>query len=191
MKKLLLLSLLALCSCKQMERAFYEEHVAQVPAQTNVVTTYVTNTVFHPEQSNAQGGVVVPSRIESRVIPLQSYVIEPVRYETNIVVRPIVQATSEMTGVLPIPGAGVIAILLGWAFTGYATWKNAKDKRTFQKVSKALVQGIEAGREILLETPEGQKLDLKVKEELVKHQELHDVLNEVGTLVNRYTGTTH
>jgi hypothetical protein len=59
-----------------------------------------------------------------------------------------------------------------------------------KKLAAALVTGIEAGRQILQTTSEGQKLDAKFKDMLIAHQEAAGVLNAASTLVNTLTGNT-
>lgn len=104
---------------------------------------------------------------------------------TNIVlkVRPEIEGGAKILTALPFPFAGVAGTLVGFAASAYLALRQ-------RKVAVALVQGIEAGRELLQNTPEGQKLDTKLKDELIKHQEAAGVVNAVAKLVNRYTGDT-
>ena len=59
-----------------------------------------------------------------------------------------------------------------------------------KKALSAVVLGVEAGRKILQETPEGQKLDAQLKDALIHYQEVAGVLNKVSGIVNNITGDT-
>jgi len=147
---------------------------------TNVVTLTLTNQVTH-EVTQTNVVTVTPQMV---VTPQVTYTYAPASYVTNLVERPEIKGLIEGGGsMLPIPGAGVIALLAGWAYSAYGAMRN-------KKLATALVTGIEAGRRILQETPEGQKLDARVKAALMEHQQWAGVLSEAGKVVERYTGET-
>lgn len=102
---------------------------------------------------------------------------------TNYGANPIALDAAQTVSALPFPFAGTAGIALGWALTAYAAFRN-------RKLATALVTGIEAGRQILQTTPEGQKLDAKVKDALIAHQDAAGVLNAASSLVNSLTGNT-
>lgn len=111
---------------------------------------------------------------------------------TNIVYVPtgnvtpgVQQVTGLLTdlGTIGVPWAGVAGGVLGWLATLYVGIRRGR-------VNVALIQGIEASRKILRETPEGQVLDAKIKALLQEHQDVAGVLNEVNKLVNQYTSKT-
>lgn len=162
--------LLTLTGCSTLDKLY---------TPTPTVTPAVTNSVPQviPAATNAVTGVVLPSVTNELQI-----VTAP---QTNIVIapNPTVQAGIQAAAALPFPFAGVVAILGGWLYTAYANMRN-------KKLSAALVTGIDAGRQILQSTPEGQKLDAKFKDVLIQHQELAGVLNAASTLVNTLTGDT-
>lgn len=170
MKKTILLAFTAcllttlLTGCDTLQNALLTPRQTVTPAVTNYVTTTIT----------------LPS---GDVAPVTTQVIRPA--VTNTVWEPsaMAQGGTQLVGSLPIPGAATAGILGGWLLTAFAAWKN-------KKLSVALVKGIDAGREILQTTPEGQRLDAKLKDALISHQELAGVLNAAARLVNEHTGDT-
>lgn len=102
---------------------------------------------------------------------------------TNYAPNPVAVATAQTVAALPFPFAGTAGIALGWLITAYASIKN-------KRLASALVTGIDAGRQILQTTPEGQRLDAKFKDMLIQHQDAAGVLNEASKLVNKLTGDT-
>jgi hypothetical protein len=102
---------------------------------------------------------------------------------TNYAASPLALGAATTVAALPFPFAGTAGIALGWALTAYAAFRN-------RKLATALVTGIEAGRQILQTTPEGQKLDAKFKDVLIQHQDAAGVLNSASKLVNQYTSDT-
>lgn len=150
--------------CGTIESALLTTHQTVTPAVTNSVTVLSTNAA-------------------GEVTPIVTQIIKPAI--TNTVYEPsvIAQGGTELIGSLPLPGAKTAAILGGWLLTAFAGWKN-------KKLAVALVKGIDAGRQILQTTPEGQRLDAKFKDALIDHQETANVLNAAAKLVNQYTGDT-
>lgn len=171
MKKTTLLTILAAISiavvgagCSAMDGALLSSHFTVTPAVTNIVAVVSTNSAGQSETNFEQ-------HVKSAV--------------TNTVYEPSTMAQVGVTaiGALPFPGAGTAGIALAWLATAYAAYRN-------KKLSVALVKGIDAGRQILQTTPEGQKLDAKFKDALIDHQEISGVLNAASQLVNEYTGDT-
>lgn len=188
MKKLLSLSILVILSaiaitgCGTIDKA-YNKVVSIIPAhivRTN--TTYVTNVAILPSYTDP-AGVVIPAQTKIVVQPTVTYDYAPEQTATNLVANPSVQGITQIVGAAPFPFAGTASIALGFLYSAYAAIRN-------KKLNVALVQGIEAGRQVLQTTPEGQSLDKKVKDLLISHQEAAGVLNEASKLVNEYTHNT-
>lgn len=91
-----------------------------------------------------------------------------------------------------IPASGVAPItslaLNGLLAIG-AVWLGKK-KRTAEQVSTSLVQGIDTFRDILDQTPQGAKIDAKLKETLRHHQQALQVQKEISKLLDRYQTPT-
>lgn len=179
------LSLAAFCfiGCAAIDRNLYSQKVETIPGEViRTNTTFLTNVVVTPSYTNSAGNIVAA---EARIViePTVTYDYSPPVTVTNLVPKQVVKTATDVVGALPVPFAGTAAVFLGWLYTGYAAIRN-------RRVSAALVQGIEAGRKILQETPEGQRLDAKVKDLLIHHQEVSGVLDAASRLVNRYTGDT-
>ena len=158
--------IIAFCSagCSAVESSLLKSHSTVTPAVTNAVEVVATD---------ASGALV--TNVTLHVTPAVTNVV----YEPT----PIAQAGAAAIGALPFPGAGTAAIVGGWLLTALAAWRN-------KKLSVALVKGIDAGRQILQTTPEGQRLDAKFKDALIENQEIAGVLNAASSLVNNYTGDT-
>jgi hypothetical protein len=180
MKKLafiLPLTVALFTGCTALDKALYETRVETTPPQ--IVRTNVTATTNFTAVVQADGTVTT----NAIILPVISYDYAPAVSVTNLAPRAPISAATQAIGALPVPGAGLGAIALGWLYTAYAAFRN-------KRVAQALVTGIEAGRRALQETPEGQKLDGRIKDALIEHQTVAGVLNEVGKLVNTYTGDT-
>jgi hypothetical protein len=176
--KLLLFGLLTLAlaaGCTQLDRAYRREVAVVKPATVTTNQVLVTNLVV-----TAGGTNLV-------VTPVLTVTTHPPVLVTNLVeipaVRGGIEVVSGVAGGAGIPFAGAGALLLGWAYSAYAAFRN-------RRLATALVTGIEAGRKILQETPEGQKLDGRVKDALIEHQEIASVLHAASRLVNTYTANT-
>ena len=196
------LAVVVLCftGCNFLDKAYVQKpggavigtNIVVIPAVTNtVVAPVVTNTVIVPPKIDLATGIVVPGSTNITVTGGSTFVtitpastnFVPVLAPPTLETNSMISGGISMLGSLPVPGAGAAALALGWLYSAYAAIRN-------KKVSVALVQGIEAGRQILQTTPEGQKLDAKVKDALLQHQDIAGVLNEVSGLVNAYTGDT-
>lgn len=125
-----------------------------------------SQTTVTPPSTNAVTGVVTPGSTNVTILP-----------------NPVLVAGTNTIAGLPIPYAGVAGVGLGWLLQAYAYIRQ-------KKLSTALVTGIEAGRKILQQTPEGQALDSKVKDALIEHQDIAGVLNQASALVNQLTANT-
>jgi len=109
--------------------------------------------------------------------------VTPAVTNTTYTPNPIAQGTATAIGALPLPWCGTAGAVLGACIAMYANYRN-------KKLAGALVTGIEAGRQILQTTPEGQRLDGMVKEALINHQEAAGVLNAASKMVNDLTSNT-
>ncbi|MDE2102584.1 MAG: hypothetical protein KGL39_35380 [Patescibacteria group bacterium] len=183
---------LGVCGCSSLDK-LYSTQTFTNPATTNEVaqvTPAFTNqtAVVHPATTNTLTGEITPptTNIVLNVTPPVTNLVQvviPATTSTQLVPNSSVATGIQAAGAIPLPFAGVAAGLLGWLYTAYAAARN-------KKLASALVTGIEAGRQILQSTPEGQKLDAKVKDALIQHQELAGVLNQASALVNSLTGNT-
>lgn len=175
-----------LTGCSGLEAVLYQketERAAGAIMATNLV--FRTNLVMAAEaRTNPATGEISSPQWRQVIVPEITYEYAPAILRTNLAPRPQVEGMLEGTHFLPVPFAGTIAMVLGWVYSAYAALRN-------RRVAKALVLGIESGRRLLLETPEGQRLDARIKDALVKHQEWAGALGETRRLVERYTGTTH
>lgn len=172
------------CTGCKFEEKLYQRRVEQIPAAVvGSVTEWSTNEVVYPAQTNLVTGVVAPPVTNVIILPHVRPVYAPPVTTTNLVPNPVVESVIASAGALPIPWAGTAAAVVGWLYTAYANFRN-------KKLSKALVEGIEAGRKILTATPEGQKVDQKVKDALMDAQMIRGVLNEASKLVNELTDKT-
>ena len=123
-------------------------------------------TTVTPPSTNAVTGVVTPGSTNVTLIP-----------------KPNLVADTNLVSSLPIPYAVPAGLGLGWLLQAYCFVRQ-------KKLSTALVTGIEAGRKILQQTPEGQALDAKVKDALIEHQDIAGVLNAASAMVNSLTANT-
>jgi hypothetical protein len=111
------------------------------------------------------------------------FVVTPERTESVLVDKPIINSGLGMAKSVPIPYAGLLGSILGLFYTAYRMFRN-------KQALKAVVMGIEEGRKILQTTPELQAIDMKIKDALIRHQELAGVLTTVSDVVNTYTDKT-
>ena len=108
-----------------------------------------------------------------------------VRPKTSL--EPLIEAT---TSFIPAPGvAPLTSLALNGLLAIGAVWLGKK-KRTADKVSASLVQGIDTFRDILDQTPQGEKIDAKLKETLRQHQQALQVQKEISKLLDRYATPT-
>ena len=157
-------TLLALSGCSTVDKALLTSTQTVTPAITNAVITEATNT-------------------DGTITPVAELVVTPPQTNTTFAPNTTVSTGLTILGAVPIPWAGTAAAILAAALSMYASGRN-------KKLAAALVTGIEAGRQILQTTPEGQKLDAKIKDALIEHQEAAGVLNAASALVNDLTGNT-
>ncbi len=95
-----------------------------------------------------------------------------------------------LTSLIPVTGSTPLASLaLNGALAIGAIWLGKK-KHTAEKVSTSLVQGIDTFRDILDQTPQGAKIDAKLKETLRQHQQALQVQKEISKLLDRYATPT-
>jgi hypothetical protein len=176
MRYVILYALCFLCGCSSIDKHLYNQQVVQTKeAVTNTVLSYVTNTV----PVMVEGKTVTNTVIQ----PISTTTITPALYTTNLVDNPIVTTSIEVTRDLPIPFAGLAGGLLAMLYSSYRMIRN-------KQTVNALVNGIEAGRQLLQTTPELKQIDDKFKDLLIHHQEIAGVLNEVSKVVNDKTGNT-
>jgi hypothetical protein len=126
------------------------------------------------------------STIEPHLYGTGTPAVDPITGEAvpgDLLVNPAIETAIRGIGQLPVPGAAVGAVLLGWLYTGYAARRN-------RRVSVALIEGIEAGRKALVQTPGGHALDDRIRQALIEHQQFRGVLEYVARLVQRYTEET-
>jgi hypothetical protein len=94
-----------------------------------------------------------------------------------------------LTSFIPAPGASPLASLaLNGAFAVGAVWLGKK--RTAEKVSASLVQGIDTFRDILDQTPKGAQIDASLTKTLKDQQHALRVEREVHKLLQRYATPT-
>lgn len=74
---------------------------------------------------------------------------------------------------------GVVALVVGGIYAGWATWKNARDG----KALAVLTQAVETGREIIKTTPQGKELEENYIEWLKQNQRTAGVIALVGAVV--------
>ena len=63
-------------------------------------------------------------------------------------------------------------------------------KRTADKVSASLIQGIDTFRDVLDQTPQGEKIDARLTETLREHQNALQVQREINKLLERFVTPT-
>jgi len=160
----------------------YDNVVTYTPAITNSYTKLITNSIVTPSFTN-EVGVIIPEKTTQVITPIVEIVITPESYSTNLVNKPMVESGLAITGSLPVPFAGFAGGLLTLIYSIYRMIRN-------KQALKAVILGIEEGRKLLQTTPELQAVDSKIKDALIKHQELAGVLNTVSSVINSYTGDT-
>lgn len=74
---------------------------------------------------------------------------------------------------------GVVALVVGGIYAGWATWKNARKN----KAMAVLAQAVETGREIIKTTPQGQSLEENYIAWLKQNQRTAGVIALVGAVV--------
>lgn len=95
-----------------------------------------------------------------------------------------------MTGFIPVSGvAPATSLALNGLLAVGAIWLGKK-RRTAEKVSASLVQGIDTFRDILDQTPMGATIDASLTKTLKDHQHALRVEREIHKLLQRYATPT-
>jgi len=102
-------------------------------------------------------------------------------------IAPLIQAA---TAVTPVPGAGPLASTVLNGILAIGAFWFAKKKRTADKVTASLIQGIDTFRDVLDQTPLGDKIDAKLTATLRDHQNALQVQREISKLLERYQTPT-
>ena len=102
-------------------------------------------------------------------------------------VEPLINA---VTSFIPAPGvAPLTSLALNGLLAIGAVWLG-KRKRTADKVTASLVQGIDTFRDVLDQTPQGAKIDASLTKTLKEHQQALQVQREITKLLDRYQTPT-
>ncbi|HXG49097.1 MAG TPA: hypothetical protein VNO52_15845 [Methylomirabilota bacterium] len=192
-----------LTGCAALDRRLFRTEVTRVPrvetttnvvAVTNVLATVVvrTNVVqLAPDHTDPVTGITTPATLALRIIREtnnETLVTFHTNLEartnfilaTNLVDRPELVAGLHAAGALPVSWAGVVSTALLGALGVYRELRN-------RRIHRALIEGIEAGRDVIRALPEGKALDTEVRDKLVQYQDAAGVLNAVSGLVRAYT----
>ena len=95
-----------------------------------------------------------------------------------------------LTSFIPAPGASPLAsLMLNGALAVGAVWLGKK-KRTAEKVTASLVQGIDTFRDVLDQTPQGAMIDASLTKTLKERQQALQVQREITKLLDRYATPT-
>jgi len=105
-------------------------------------------------------------------------------------VVPSDKAKSLASGLSIIPGYGEIASLAANGLLGLGALWLSKRKRTSEKVSESLVKGIDVFRDVLDQTPQGERIDEALKSALKERQMELRTAEEVNRLLQRYATPT-
>lgn len=152
------------CSTISHKPSAFERKIYLVETNEHVVikTNYVTVT-------NVTGAISVEAQIQHQTNEV--YTLQP-----NPEQAAIIKGTA--TGLGDLFGFGGIA---GAAISGlYSMWAAGRNR----KVNQTLIQGIETAREVLANTPQGQKADEHLVSWLKNNQREAGVINLVANLVN-------
>ncbi len=107
--------------------------------------------------------------------------------QPKLALEPIINTISNF---IPAPGAAPLASLaLNGALAIGAVWLGKK-RRTAEKVSASLVQGIDTFRDILDQTPQGERIDASLTRTLKDQQHALRVEQEIHKLLQRYATPT-
>jgi hypothetical protein len=174
------LAALVFTGCSHLDR-LYQKDVREIPGEiTGMNTLFRTNFVVMEEASTNEDGIVTPARTAAVVTPEIVVQYTPPTYVTNLVPKASIETGIAVTGGLPVPWAGTVALGLGWLYSAYASLRN-------KQVAKAVVQSVQVGKEFLQSTPEGGvKIDAELKRLLARHQQYAGVADEVRKLLDKY-----
>lgn len=89
-----------------------------------------------------------------------------------------------------VPGYGQLASVALNGILGLGAVWLSKRKRTADKVATSLVQGIDTFRDILDQTPQGERIDARLTETLRDRQNALQVQKEITRLLERYETPT-
>ena len=136
----------------------------------------VRDTLFEPvpydEVAQAQGITLA----EAETLNLQ---------RPRAALQPIIEAA-----VSAVPGYGQLASVALNGLLGIGAVWMGRRKRTADKVSASLIQGIDTFRDILDQTPHGEQIDARLTETLREHQNALQVQREIHRLLCRYATPT-
>ena len=129
----------------------------------------VRDTLFEPvpydEVAQAQGITLA----EAETLNLQ---------QPRAALQPIIEAA-----VSAVPGYGQLASVALNGLLGIGAVWMGRRKRTADKVSASLIQGIDTFRDVLDQTPQGEKIDARLTETLREHQNALQVQREINKLL--------
>ncbi|HYE30971.1 MAG TPA: hypothetical protein VEH27_06075 [Methylomirabilota bacterium] len=164
-----------------LQKFLYDHQVITVPGEvtrTNVV--WQTNVVVVSEaRTNETTGEVAAPVLKQVITPVVEYDYAPTTYRTNLVPRQSIDDGLQIVGALPIPYAGTATAFLGWLYTAYRARKN-------KQTNIALLASVQAVRDWLNTTPEGERTDEKVKQILIEQQTVRGAVTEVKRLLDKY-----
>lgn len=136
----------------------------------------VRDTLFEPvpydEVAQAQGITLA----EAETLNLQ---------QPRAALQPIIEAA-----VSAVPGYGQLASVALNGLLGIGAVWMGRRKRTADKVSASLIQGIDTFRDVLDQTPQGEKIDARLTETLREHQNALQVQREINKLLERFVTPT-
>ena len=136
----------------------------------------VRDTLFEPvpydEVAQAQGITLA----EAETLNLQ---------RPRAALQPIIEAA-----VSAVPGYGQLASVALNGLLGIGAVWMGRRKRTADKVSASLIQGIDTFRDVLDQTPQGEKIDARLTETLREHQNALQVQREINKLLERFVTPT-
>lgn len=136
----------------------------------------VRDTLFEPvpydEVAQAQGITLA----EAETLNLQ---------RPRAALQPIIEAA-----VSAVPGYGQLASVALNGLLGIGAVWMGRRKRTADKVSASLIQGIDTFRDVLDQTPQGEKIDARLTEALREHQNALQVQREINKLLERFVTPT-
>jgi hypothetical protein len=185
-------AVVALTGCSTIDKA-YDKQVTEkpgAPVGTNI--TIVTNLVIVSKKGEVPTSAVNlekdlrDARDEDPAAEVQEQrqrhvqvIYGPPTYTTNLVEKPAVKAgIGVVSGV--VPGWGeLIALGGGWLYSLYASVRN-------KKINQSLVRSVQAGRDFLKSTPQGQELDAKFKQILIEKHLDAGVADDVMALLDKY-----
>lgn len=104
-------------------------------------------------------------------------------YFTNYVVSDAAKGVVEATEAIPVWG-GLISTVLAGVMGVYAS---ARNKKKGKALAEALVLANEAGRQVLLHMPDGERIDERFKQAMMEEQVALGHANEITQVVRKVT----